>query len=90
MKKFIIGVVLGIIVLVVFLYLGGAKYVKIFGSKTEEAGAKLEKYEKRMKETAKDAGKAIEKTAEGAKEVMDDTVDTTKDGIKKAKEYVGK
>ncbi|MEK6791154.1 MAG: hypothetical protein AABY45_05565 [Deltaproteobacteria bacterium] len=68
MKKFIIGVLLGIVGLGIFMYLGGSKYVKALGSGTEKAGAKLERYEKQVQETAKDAKQAASKTVEKTKD----------------------
>lgn len=68
MKKFLLGVLIGSIVLFAFVYLGGARYVKIFGTKTEEAGGKLEHVEKEMKEGAETAKKTVEKTVEKTKE----------------------
>lgn len=67
MMKIFLGVILGIIILAAFVYFGGAKYMRTFGAKTEEAGAKLEKVERQMKEGAESAKKTVTKTAEKAK-----------------------
>lgn len=93
MKKFILGFFLGIAVLFAFLYFGGARYVKVFGVKTEEAGEKLEKYEKqikesagttgeKVKETAKSAGETVKETARGVRKSAGKAVDRTKEKVK--------
>ena len=79
MKKLILGFILGVIVLAVFLFIGGARYLKVFGAKTEEAGTKLERVEKEMKESAKSA----EKTAVVAKDKVKKTAVETKEKVKK-------
>ncbi|MBI5642520.1 MAG: hypothetical protein HY954_03485 [Deltaproteobacteria bacterium] len=78
MKKLLLGFILGIAVLAAFLYFGGAGYLKTFGAKTEEAGAKLEKYEKEIKDTAKEAKEVVEDTAKGAKKAVDKTTEKVK------------
>lgn len=75
MKKYLIGVLIGAIALFAFVYLGGARYLKIFGAKTEEAGGKLERVEKEMKQGAKSAKKSVEKTVEKTKETVKKYVD---------------
>ncbi|HEY4706067.1 MAG TPA: hypothetical protein VII64_01315 [Thermodesulfobacteriota bacterium] len=98
MKKFLIGVLIGIVALGAFLYFGGPKYLKLIGSKTEEAGERLEKYEKSFKHTAEEAKEAVKETAEtvkekagGAKEALDKTVSKTRKTVdrttEKVKEY---
>ncbi|MBI5562378.1 MAG: hypothetical protein HY894_05955 [Deltaproteobacteria bacterium] len=66
MKKIILGFFLGVVILVVFLYFGGARWLRSFASSTERAGERLEQYEKRLHDSTKDAEKAgaaaIEKT----------------------------
>ena len=84
MKKFILGVIIGILALAAFLYFGGPKYLKIFGAKTEEAGERLERYEKGLKHTAEEAKESVGKTVEKTKKVVDKTVDKT---TEKVKEY---
>lgn len=76
MKKVMLGILIGVFVLILFVYFGGSRYVKSFGTKTEEAGEKLEKIEKEMREKAKGAKKSVEKS-------FDKTVDTTKEKVKK-------
>lgn len=83
MKKILLGFILGALVLFLFLYFGGAKYLKTFGQKTEQAGEKLEGYEKQIKEKTEGAGKAVRETAESAKKAAEKTKE-------KVEEYVGK
>lgn len=78
MKKFLLGFIIGILALACFFYFGGSKYLKAFGSKTEQAGEQLEKYEKKFKKTAKETTEAVRETASGAKEA----VETTKEKVK--------
>ncbi len=94
MKKVIFGFFLGVIALALFLYFGGAKYVKAFGSKTEEAGSRLEVYEKKMKESTKDAKTSVKETAEEAKETVEEKAKSAKEAVSntydKTKEKVKK
>lgn len=83
MKKILFGFILGLAALFLFLYFGGAKYVKTFGHKTEQAGEKLEGYEKQIKEKTEGAEKAVKETAGSAKKAAEKTKE-------KVKEYVGK
>ncbi len=50
MKKFILGVFIGILLIVLFTYLGGGAALKIVGKKTIELGEKVEVYEKALKD----------------------------------------
>ncbi len=95
MKKFLIGLAIGIIALGAFLYFGGPGYLKLIGSKTEQAGERLEKYEKSFKRTADEAKEAVKDTAEtvkekagDAKEAFDKTVSKTKKTVDKTTEKV--
>lgn len=83
MKKILFGFVIGVAALVVFLYFGGARYVKLFGAKTEQAGEKLEAYEKEMKEKTREAEKKVQDTAKGAKKAVDRTREKVKEYIPK-------
>lgn len=83
MKKVLFGFILGLLALVLFLYFGGAKYLKTFGHRTEQAGEKLEGYERQIKEKAEGAGKAVKETAGSAKKAAEKTKE-------KVEEYVGK
>lgn len=98
MKKFIFGVIIGILALGAFLYFGGPKYLKLFGAKTEQAGERLEKYEKGLKRSAdeatdklKDTAETVKEKAGDAKESVEKTVDKTKKAVdrttEKVKEY---
>lgn len=68
MKKIIIGMFLGIILLYLFIYFGGADYLKIFGKKTEQAGEGLKQYEKNVKDTTKSIKRTIKDAEEKIKE----------------------
>ena len=68
MRKYLLGVLIGLIVIFAFVFLGGGKYLRIFGAKTEEAGGKIEHVGKEMKEGAETAKKTVEKTVEKTKE----------------------
>ena len=61
--RFLFGLIIGVLALAAFLYFGGPEYLKAFGSKTEQAGTKLEKYEKEIKSTAKEAKEVVGDTA---------------------------
>ncbi|MBI5344174.1 MAG: hypothetical protein HZB83_02370 [Deltaproteobacteria bacterium] len=76
MKKVILGVLIGILALTLFVWFNGSRYVKVFGTKTIDAGEKIEKIEKEMREKAKGAEKSVKKT-------LDRTVDATKEKVKK-------
>lgn len=91
-KKALIGILLGVVVLAVFVYFGGGKYLQAFGAKTEQAGVKLEGYEMKMKNTTKEAEVTVKKTAGAvkdtavsAKDKVGKTYDKTKE---KVKEYM--
>jgi len=68
MLRIFLGFCMGVVVMLAFLYLGGGKWLREFGSTTERAGARLEVYEKRLKESTKGAEKAAGKTIENTKE----------------------
>ena len=95
MIKFILGVLIGILALAAFLYLGGPKYMQIFGAKTEEAGQRLEKYEKGLKHNTEEAAETVKETAEtvkekagAAKESVGKTVEKTKKVVNRTTEKV--
>jgi hypothetical protein len=52
MKKFILGIIIGVALIVVFIYLGGGNALKIVGKKTIEIGERVEVYEKAFKDVA--------------------------------------
>ncbi|MBI5886658.1 MAG: hypothetical protein HZB85_08800 [Deltaproteobacteria bacterium] len=68
MIKMFMGFCIGVAVMLAFLYLGGGTWLREFGSTTERAGAHLEVYEKRLKESTQGAEKAAGKTIEKTKE----------------------
>ncbi|MEK6758349.1 MAG: hypothetical protein AABY51_01120 [Deltaproteobacteria bacterium] len=88
MKKFLLGFIIGVILLLAFFYFGGAGYLKAFGTKTEETGAKLEVYEKEVKKTADEAKESVTETAKDAREAVDSTVESTKKVVDKTTEKV--
>ncbi|MFQ5480180.1 MAG: hypothetical protein ACE5DW_02780 [Thermodesulfobacteriota bacterium] len=69
--KFFLGIIIGIIALLAFIYFGGADYLRFIGRQTDKAAEHVERYEKKMhgmkerarkvKEKAEEAGKKIEK-----------------------------
>jgi hypothetical protein len=50
MKKFILGIFIGILLIVLFTYLGGGTALKIVGQKTIQVGERVEVYEKALKD----------------------------------------
>jgi hypothetical protein len=50
MKKFILGIFIGVLLIVLFTYLGGGSALKIVGKKTIEVGERVEVYEKALKD----------------------------------------
>lgn len=56
--KVMLGICLGIFLLYLFIYFGGADYLELFGKKTEQAGKELKHYEKNVKDAT---DKALEK-----------------------------
>lgn len=59
-KKIVIGIVLGLVLLFVFFYVGGPEYLQSFGEHAATSGKNLKKYEEATKETVKKAGEKIE------------------------------
>ena len=90
MKKFILGVIIGILALAAFLYFGGPKYLRIFGAKTEEAGERLERYEKGLKHTAEEATEKVKETAETVKEKAGEAKESVGKTVEKTKKAVDK
>jgi hypothetical protein len=70
MKKLLIGILIGVAILFTFIVLGGGRYVKTLGVKTEEAGEKLEKFGKRIKKTTKSAKKTLDETTDKVKKYV--------------------
>jgi hypothetical protein len=50
MKKFILGIFIGVLLIVLFTYLGGGTALKIVGKKTIEVGERIGVYEKALKD----------------------------------------
>ncbi len=71
MTRFFIGIIVGIVALILFVYFGGADYVRSVGRHADKAAEHIERYEKKMhnmkeraekvREKAEEAGKRIEK-----------------------------
>lgn len=53
MIRMAIGIILGVLLLYFFLYLGGPSYLESFGKKAEETGKNLKRYEQTTKDIAK-------------------------------------
>ena len=69
-KNIILGIFLGILLLYIFIYFGGADRIKVFGKKTVQTGEELKQYEK----TVKDATIQIEKKLEKAKDKVKEKI----------------
>jgi hypothetical protein len=50
MKKFILGIVIGVLLIFFFTYLGGGAALKTLGKKTIEVGERVEVYEQALKD----------------------------------------
>ncbi len=85
MKKILLGIILGIIMCVLFLYFGGSEYVKDFGRKSIEVGEELEAYEESLKDAADRARETVEEEGEKVRETVEEKLDETKE---KVKEYI--
>ncbi|MCK4739084.1 MAG: hypothetical protein KAT46_03970 [Deltaproteobacteria bacterium] len=99
MKRIILGIIVGLILFVVFVFAGGSEYLIKFGQKTEKAGERLQSYEKKIKKDAEKivegSGKAAKDIVEGAKkaakkatddaveEAVEKTTESAKESIKK-------
>ena len=75
MKRIALGIIIGIIFFLVFVFAGGSEYLKRFGQKTEEAGEKLEVYEKEFKKGAEEAIEKLEESSERAKEAVKEVIE---------------
>ena len=67
MKKFILGIFIGVVLIVLFTYLGGGSALKIVGQKTIEVGERVEVYEQALKDAAQEF---LIKKGEGEKETI--------------------
>lgn len=54
MKKFILGIFIGVVLIVLFTYLGGGSALKTVGKKTIEVGERVELYEQALKDAAQE------------------------------------
>ena len=65
MKKFIFGILIGIVLILLFTYLGGGSALQTLGKKTIEVGERVEVYEQALKDATQGL---LTKKGEGAKE----------------------
>lgn len=70
MKKILFGIIVGIAVVVVFIFYGGGDYLKKFGWHAEKAGSKIEKMEKKLKGSVSGVKEKVEKTADKVKDYV--------------------
>jgi hypothetical protein len=66
MKKFILGILIGVVLILLFTYLGGGSALQILGRKTIEVGERVEVYEQALKDATQGL---LTKKGEGAKEI---------------------
>ena len=71
MSKFFIGIIVGIIALIFFVYFGGADYVRSLGRHADRAAEKMETYEKKMHGLKEKAGKVREQAEEAGKRIKE-------------------
>lgn len=88
MKRLILGFIIGVAILVFFLYMGGSKYVKELGVRTQKAGEKLEGYEKKLKRTAREATEVVRDTVKDTKDAVEETADDAKKAVDKTRKKV--
>jgi hypothetical protein len=69
MKKFILGIFIGVILILLFTYLGGGSALKVVGKKTIEVGERVEVYEQVLKDATQEL---FTKKGEGEKETTKD------------------
>ena len=50
MKRFLLGLVVGVILSFLFIYLGGGEALRFIGEKTQRAGEKIKVYERAIRE----------------------------------------
>ena len=81
MIRLFFGGVAGIVLLGLFFYLGGPRYLTVLGVKTEQTGEKLETYEKEIKDSAEKAGKTVKKKSIAAKKKVDESLEKAKEKI---------
>jgi hypothetical protein len=66
MKKFILGIIIGIVLILLFTYLGGGAALKTLGKKTIEVGERVEVYEQALKDATQGF---LTKKGEGEKDI---------------------
>ncbi len=71
MTRFFIGIIVGIVALIFFVYYGGADYVRSFGRQADKAAVQMEKYEKKLHKMTDSAKKAGEKAEEAGKKIKE-------------------
>ena len=64
MKKFVLGILIGVVLILLFTYLGGGSALQTFGKKTIEVGERVEVYEQALKDATQGL---LTKKGEGAK-----------------------
>ncbi len=74
MKKILLGIIIGIVAFVIFIMSGGGEYLKRLGQKTEEAGKRLETYERKLKRSVKDTKERIKSLKEKTEKKAKDTI----------------
>ncbi|HLC18066.1 MAG TPA: hypothetical protein VJM57_03520 [Thermodesulfobacteriota bacterium] len=78
MKRFIIGAVIGFILgvfaMFIFVYCGGAVYVKTLAGKTDVAAERLEEFEKGIKDVD-ESTEAVKEKAGSAKDRVKELLD---------------
>ena len=67
MKRLFFGIIIGICLFFLFLYFGGADYLKDFGTMTEGVGRDLKQYERGIRNSADKAKEIFEKTGKKLK-----------------------
>ena len=70
MKRFLLGIIIGFVLFMVFLLSGGGEYLKKFGQKTEEAGERLEEAEEQAREGMERMKKTIDRTRDRVKDLV--------------------
>jgi hypothetical protein len=69
MKKFFLGIFIGVVLILLFTYLGGGSALKIVGEKTIEVGERVEVYEQALKDATQGL---LTKKGEGTKETPEE------------------
>ena len=76
MKKFIVGIIVGILLFAFFVFFGGGDYLKKLAARTDKAGSEVVNYEKQLKKQVQSvrqkAGKVKDAATEAAREKKDE------------------